>query len=1439
NCADGYNETDLYLTVNTQYYFGFSSLYLVESMRYFGWTSAWIVTGRSFKWQNTASLLLPEMHRAQITVNGDTTLDINDRYSPSLESKVGYSEFFAHSQHHTRVYIFLGEFESLILFARQLKKSIPNWDQYVVLAAGDSAENLTVDNFHLNFHERNNPNQSSGEDTPDAFHNVLVLRPMVPKGASHGDFEQRVKIPETAYFLYDATMLYGQAVMALMATPGANPLEGAEIINWLRCREHNSVSGNNLYIHSNGRSEDAFTLYAMETQDGVIQKNMWRVGNFVHSGSAVKSLTFFSLPNEGRTSENWIIVGVVSGFLIVCLLVGVFLARKCLEYQENKRMRWKIDENEIEYPSPDQVKEMLTPARSRKRKVSNNFLQSFYLAQNQETDVMFSGTPEEQKARQPPVVMYRGNRVFEKRLTLKDLELSRPLVSQLKLMKDLSHENVNEFKGALISPQCVRIFSQYCPRRSLKDILEKDDLPLHDMFTTSIVQDLINGISYIHDSKLGFHGNLKSSNCLVDNRWTVKITDFGLGITKPARTYHQDEDDGISYIHESKLGFHGNLKSSNCLVDNRWTVKITDFGLGITKPARTYHQDEDDVSLWSELLWMAPELLALHVCPSTISSDSSKNNSGSDPNLITSVQTRSLLNHSASNTSSHSTSAGGGVKAGRKDSKFFGLTQGRERSGMVTGTQKGDVYSFAIILYELYGHSGPWGNSTMSAAEIVNSLLNQRWPTPRPDLACLRKVNCDDRVIQLIQACWDDNADLRPDFRTGVRIKFQPIQQMLLSPNIIDNMLAKMEKYTDDLEVMVEERTDELKREKKMTDNLLLRMLPRSVAEKLKRGQPVTPEQYEQVTIYFSDIVGFTEMSADSTPMEVVDLLNELYTCFDTIIETFDVYKVETIGDAYMVVSGLPMRNGDRHAGEIASMALQLLDEIKRKQFKIRGRTNNTLKIRIGIHSGPCCAGVVGKKMPRYCLFGDTINTASRLESTGEALKVHCSEDCKLILDKLGGYHLEERGLTPMKGKGSLMTYFLTSEEHIHRQRRIQLIQKSESPWRCVSASNIDYSERHLQVSSLYSSQGQAGPGMAAQRRRHGRSSGSLLSYPPLVAAKEINSKSLTRVTLPLLSGKTSASQQETRLDASSDNSRPDGGHPGQLGQSGSINGPAIPGSASAFARDVHHCSALQPVGFRHSSYMSPIAEDPRPPLPATDDPLSLQPSSSDSGSASMEESNGSLSNPVNPTRERVLSAPAPSPGDSSTDCLLPHPSPASLHGRQSTDCPKPPGLNPLNSSFDQDRSASEPPEWIVRQESAVFVEPQSPTEITSTSSSFPSIRLQEEPLAPDSPFSHETAPSETDSLLESSWASSNHPFIRVESIPAKSADDAAVYQRINSTDSNPFLSEQLTRAQTTNATQFTDDQMFENGFYGVDSSCSHTDPGENSDSPICGETIL
>ncbi|CAG9112849.1 unnamed protein product [Plutella xylostella] len=273
---------------------------------------------------------------------------------------------------------------------------------------------------------------------------------------------------------------------------------------------------------------------------------------------------------------------------------------------------------------------------------------------------------------------------------------------------------------------------------------------------------------------------------------------------------------------------------------------------------------------------------------------------------------------------------------------------------------------------------------------------------------------------------WGLPDDDRPDF-LALKENIHRINKDCETSTRLDALLSQVEQYANNLEALVEERTSDYLEEKRKCEELLYQLLPKSVASQLIMGQPVMAETYDQVTIYFSDIIGFTQLSAESTPLEVVDLLNDLYTSFDSIIENFDVYKVETIGDAYMVVSGLPMRNGNRHAAEIARMSLALLGAVRVKT--VPHRPGERLLLRIGMHTGPCVAGVVGLKMPRYCLFGDTVNTASRMESHGEALKIHVSPKTKEVLDLYDCFELECRGEITMKGKGLMTTYWLIGEK--------------------------------------------------------------------------------------------------------------------------------------------------------------------------------------------------------------------------------------------------------------------------------------------------------------------------------------------------------------------------------------------------------------------------
>ncbi|XP_076836964.1 retinal guanylyl cyclase 2-like [Brachyhypopomus gauderio] len=338
------------------------------------------------------------------------------------------------------------------------------------------------------------------------------------------------------------------------------------------------------------------------------------------------------------------------------------------------------------------------------------------------------------------------------------------------------------------------------------------------------------------------------------------------------------------------------------------------------------------------------------------------------------------------------------------------------------GTHEGDVYSASIIMQEVVLRGPPFFMLHMPADEIIQKIKKPPplcRPVVSPDYA---PMEC----IQLIKQCWNEQPDKRPKF-DEIFEQFRNVNKGKKT-NIIDSMLRMLEQYSSNLEELIRERTEELEVEKQKTEKLLTQMLPPSVAKALKVGGTVEPEYFDSVTLYFSDVVGFTTISANSEPIEVVDLLNDLYTLFDAIIGNYDVYKVETIGDAYMVASGVPVPNGDRHASEIASMALDILSAVG--TFKMRHMPDVPVRIRIGLHTGPCVAGVVGLTMPRYCLFGGTVNTASRMESMGMPYRVHVSAStAKVLLQLKEGYKVQPRGRTEQKGKGLEETYWLVGKD--------------------------------------------------------------------------------------------------------------------------------------------------------------------------------------------------------------------------------------------------------------------------------------------------------------------------------------------------------------------------------------------------------------------------
>jgi class 3 adenylate cyclase len=245
-----------------------------------------------------------------------------------------------------------------------------------------------------------------------------------------------------------------------------------------------------------------------------------------------------------------------------------------------------------------------------------------------------------------------------------------------------------------------------------------------------------------------------------------------------------------------------------------------------------------------------------------------------------------------------------------------------------------------------------------------------------------------------------------------------PQALLVIRPILMGGLFATLAAcgyYARRATLLAEEALD---RAHQRSEHLLLNVLPASIASRLKANQGTIADRFGDVTVLFADIVGFTTLSARLTPDRVVELLNELFCRYDDIAGELGLEKIKTIGDCYMVAGGLPVPRAD-HAEAIAEMALAM----QRVTREFREASGEVIQVRVGLHSGPVVAGVIGKRKFIYDLWGDTVNTASRMESHGVPDAVHLTEASYELLERK--YRMTSRGTVEIKGKGPMRTWIL------------------------------------------------------------------------------------------------------------------------------------------------------------------------------------------------------------------------------------------------------------------------------------------------------------------------------------------------------------------------------------------------------------------------------
>eukprot|EP00045_Choanoeca_perplexa_P014917 m.178541 g.178541 ORF g.178541 m.178541 type:complete len:1090 (+) comp16840_c0_seq1:161-3430(+) len=563
--------------------------------------------------------------------------------------------------------------------------------------------------------------------------------------------------------------------------------------------------------------------------------------------------------NGKCVSQGPVVAGGVAGGVILLLAAFAFAWRK--QQQKNDKM-WRIKRADIEFDDS-------------RPELGRGAFGVVLLASYRGTLVAVKRNVEE--ARKGLAPRRFGSRTqmgtsTSRRSTTKGCQRTS-LANEMRILSKIRHPCVVTIMGAVIDGQGgSMLVLEYMEHGSLCDLFQNKQMEVDGEILKPVIQDAASGLQFLHNfSKPIIHGDIKSSNVLLDSNFRGKIADLNLSASR-------------------KCAYKG----------------------GIGTPQ-----------------YMAPELLQGQ-CFSTAS----------------------------------------------------------------------DVYAFGIFLWECMARQLPYPGIDFD--ELLPKIRDNT--NAKSMIRPVVPADCPAEVAKVMRLCWQDKAQDRPSLDVIVE-QLRRMHIRKVGATMIGGMATQKEQA-----------------------RVLNDVFPPHIAEKLRKGEKVQPEHHDEVTIFFSDIKGFTNISAQLTPVEVSELLDRLYTRFDDLSLKHACFKVETIGDAFMAVTNLVQPQPD-HAALIARFSQDAIQAAQETAICPRLPELGTVEIRVGFHTGPVVANVVGTRNPRYCLFGDTVNTASRMESNSEANRIHMSPDAAACLRaQAPEMVLEARPPMEIKGKGVMQTYFLAQQ---------------------------------------------------------------------------------------------------------------------------------------------------------------------------------------------------------------------------------------------------------------------------------------------------------------------------------------------------------------------------------------------------------------------------